>query len=127
MKKIAILAVILLATIACVSPSTPAIPEVSQQHPTATPIEEISAEVVKNLLAVKHQQSLVNTILTVEKQTDNHMRGGVSFLGEQGGGLFLAAKKDGEWVLVFDGNGSYSCATVKEFGFPQDMVEDCAP
>lgn len=64
--------------------------------------------------------------ITIEAKTDTHARGMVE-LGEGPGnsGGFLAAKVDGAWVIVFDGNGSYECDLLEEYGFPESMKKGC--
>lgn len=87
-----------------------------------------------DLLEAKYPTTTIDKV-TVSKSTDTHMRGMVSFTptkaqleaGMQGdGGIFLAAKVDGQWKLVFDGNGVIDCKLVNQYNFPSDMISDCA-
>jgi inhibitor of cysteine peptidase len=84
-------------------------------------------EAIRQLLAEKHNTKPSLIIVGVDQEAENHARGGVSF-GEPGigGGLFLAAKVDGQWRLIFDGNGAISCEKVRYYKFPEEMINDCA-
>ena len=55
----------------------------------------------------------------VETNTDTHARGGVD------NGYFLAAKVNGSWVIVADGQGVIDCEVVAPYGFPASMVPEC--
>lgn len=88
--------------------------------------ENIS-EQIKQLFVQKYKKDPSEVRVTINQQTTNYARGGVKFgrdgIGE--GGIFLAAKVDGEWKLVFDGNGIISCALLKPYQFPTSMIPDC--
>jgi len=88
----------------------------------------ISAEEeVKKLFAEKYNTKVSAVTLNIEKETENHMRGGVVIEpgGSENSGIFLATKVEGIWKLVFDGNGSISCEELEEYNFPEDMVANC--
>lgn len=67
--------------------------------------------------------------INISQNTESHARGGITFLDESGqpaeGGLFLAAKTESGWQLVFDGNGAIACSLLREYGFPDEMMSDC--
>ncbi len=85
-------------------------------------------EAIKPLFAQKYNKELSEISVRINQQDESHVRGSVLFgqtgLGE--GGNFLAAKVDGGWQLVFDGNGQISCALVEPYNFPAAMISDCA-
>lgn len=94
-------------------------------------------EAVQQLFADKYQTKKSAVAVLVEQEGVNHVRGSVRILdaaahdpnaasGQGTGGIFLAAKVDGEWALVFDGNGAISCELVEGYGFPSEMVQDCS-
>lgn len=89
-------------------------------------VEDISAE-VKQLFIQKYNKNQDEVIVTVSQQTADYARGGVKFgidgIGE--GGIFLAAKVDDKWQLVFDGNGMISCSQLEGYDFPETMITDC--
>ena len=84
---------------------------------------------IKQAFMDKNAKSADEGQVTVEKAVAGHARGSVKFArpGEPGeGGIFLAYKEEGVWKLAFDGNGGISCALTDEYGFPADMIPDCA-
>ncbi|MDD5109664.1 MAG: hypothetical protein PHI63_00425 [Patescibacteria group bacterium] len=83
-----------------------------------------SAE-IKKLLVAKYPKYAATLTVTIGKETDNHARGSVGFEKGAPGGNFLAAKVDGKWQIVFDGNGGIPCS-LSEYGFPPEMLSDCA-
>jgi len=85
-------------------------------------------EAIKRLLAQKYNKKVAEVTIRISQETENHLRGGVEFQpgGPENSGLFLAAKVDGNWRLVFDGQGAISCEEVTRYNFPQEMVTDCA-
>lgn len=88
------------------------------------PDNRTKEEIVKELFAQKYNKKASDIIISIEKQDDSHCRGLVQFSAGQEGGIFLAAKVDNEWKLIFDGNGAISCEVVK-YGFPINMIPDC--
>lgn len=84
-----------------------------------------AAEGVRYALAEKYGKPLEEVIVSVEQENGGFARGGVRF-GEQAptGGMFLSAKLNGHWILVYDGNGSIDCDQIrKEYEFPEKMLE----
>lgn len=82
---------------------------------------------LKQLFAAKYKKDISQITINISQQTDKFVRGGVK-LGQGGigeGGNFFAAKVDGNWQLVFDGNGGFSCAFLKLYSFPENMISDC--
>lgn len=90
--------------------------------------DEATTAAIKQLFAEKYNKDLSDIQIVIAQQTENHLRGSVKFamngnFGE--GGIVLAAKVDGKWQIVFDGNGGISCALVESFNFPAEMIDDC--
>jgi hypothetical protein len=83
------------------------------------------AQTIQKMLADKHGKTIEEVVAKVDKYDADHARGSVQFVGEQGGGIFLAAKEDGSWKIVVDGNGAYECSFIAQYGFPDEMVSDC--
>ena len=82
-------------------------------------------DLVKLAFTEKYPDKLAANIqLSVQQQTENHMRGLVSFSeNPTESEIFLAAKIGNDWQIAFDGSGAIPCATVKNF--PPKMVGDC--
>ncbi len=88
--------------------------------------DEANIDLVKQAFADKYEKTLEEVELNVNTKTNTHMRGLITLGDEPGSmGWFLAAKVDGEWKIVFDGNGSVSCDEVDPYGFPEKMIKDC--
>jgi hypothetical protein len=98
------------------------------------PGQNDSAVLLKQLFANRDKKTIEDIMLTFNQETDNYIRGGVSYYDAETvkasgyimGGYFLAAKVDGNWKIVIDGNGSISCKLVNGYGFPNTMISDCA-
>jgi|GEM_PF-4229787 len=97
-------------------------------------VQKLSQEyIVKNMFMKKYDKESSAILVDIIQSTDNHLSGSVQFIEpdeEQpaagNAGSFLAAYDgSGEWVLVFDGNGSILCANIEPYGFPTDMVPEC--
>jgi len=89
-------------------------------------MEDISGE-IKQLFIKKYNKPGDEVLVYINQQTNNYARGGVKF-GKDGvgeGGIFLVAKVDGKWQLIFDGNGIISCSLLENYNFPKTMVTDC--
>jgi len=83
---------------------------------------------IRQALAQKHGKKVSQVQIAIDKETETHVRGSVTFLpvGEiSSSGYFLAAKVSGEWKIVIDGHGVISCSLVRPYNFPEDMIEDC--
>lgn len=91
--------------------------------PTVT--EKSDIQEIKETMAKRHGKRAEETIINISKNTGTHATGGVKFEGEIGGGWFLAAKKDGKWVIVDDGNGTISCEIIEPWDFPSSIVPEC--
>jgi len=106
-----------------VAPAPPVLPvgEPAQKEPD---VKE-DAALIRDALAKKHSAGVLDVSLGVKEITAEYAAGSVKFAGEDGGGWWLAAKVNGEWVLVADGNGVVMCADVKPYSFPISMVAEC--
>jgi hypothetical protein len=96
-------------------------------HDEMSPTQNVESDLekIKIKMAERHDKTIETTNITIGKNTGTHASGGVKFEGEIGGGWFLAAKRDGEWVIVDDGNGTISCEVIEPWDFPVDLVEEC--
>lgn len=99
--------------------------------PTVTPAPDwkvIDQQAAESMFQAKYGDKLKK--VTVAEATENHMRGGVVVFTDDpemptAGANFLAAKVDGVWVIVSEGNGTIDCNKVKPYHFPADMIKDC--
>jgi hypothetical protein len=52
--------------------------------------------------------------------------GGVRDVPPAGGGLWFAALVDGEWRIVWDGNGAIDCPSLEPYpDFPASLIAEC--
>lgn len=103
----------------------------SSQMPTIVPsltatVDETKVLIaaVKAALVVEHGPDAANLDVTVSKIEGNYAEGAASTQG--GGAMWFAAKINGTWQLVWDGNGEILCSALIAFpSFPADMIPEC--
>lgn len=88
--------------------------------------EILIGQKIRELLAVKYKKNIADVIVNIKKSDETHAMGNISFKmnGQTGeGGMVLAIKEQDEWKLVYDGNGSVDCPSLKNtYGFSNDML-----
>ncbi|KKS76308.1 MAG: hypothetical protein UV50_C0024G0004 [Parcubacteria group bacterium GW2011_GWB1_42_9] len=79
---------------------------------------------IRSAIATKYSRSVSDVFIRIDKKNSNYTVGGVSFAPKGvAGGAFMAAKINGKWKLVYDGNGSIDCTKIKRtYDFPADML-----
>jgi len=84
-------------------------------------------EAIKKLFAEKYDKELSEITINISQETENYLRGEVEFQpgGPGSSGGFLAAKVNGDWELVYDGNGVIFCSVIEPYNFPVNMVMEC--
>lgn len=83
-------------------------------------------ELFKKLFADKYAVSVDSIEIGSLWVTDAHARGEVKIQGDTfEGGIFFGVKKDQEWELAYDGNGTYECSLLLFHAFPEQMQEGC--
>ena len=89
-------------------------------------VDEVSVlkYVIKKYIALKNNSNESSLTITVSKIEGNYAQGGAS--DEGGGGMWFAAKEDGVWKLVWDGNGVIECSTFTLYpNFSKSMIPEC--
>ncbi|MBT4349955.1 hypothetical protein HOD19_04245 [bacterium] len=94
-------------------------------HQAAEDEREELNSILEHVFAYDHGISVENVSVKVLQQSYEHVRGFVNLNGE--GGMFLAAKRDGDWTIVHEGNGAIMCSVVTPYNFPFYMIGDCVP
>lgn len=88
--------------------------------------EILTSQRIKEILAEKYNKQISGVTIGINKYNENYASGSVLF-GEGGpgeGGMFLATNVNGDWEVVFDGNGMPDCDSLtSEYNFPEDMLE----
>ncbi len=92
---------------------------------TATPDEATTLKtVIKNAIAAKSGGDASGLTITVSKIEGLYAKGSAS--DETSGAMWFAAKVNGTWKLVWDGNGAISCSDLTDYpNFPVSMIPDC--
>lgn len=83
-------------------------------------------EEVQYLLAEKYQKPANEVWVANVKQAGDYASGGVKFgVDNKGtGGLFLVAKIDNMWQIIYDGNGNVDCVKLRqEYKFPDEILK----
>jgi len=106
------------------SPLPQTSPEVSLT-PVPTPDTESEIEAIEQAVYEKTGLNETQAEVTISELLDEHAKGGVREYEAVGGAYFIAAKKDGEWVCVYDGQANPSCQQIEEYDFPSAMVPEC--
>ena len=95
--------------------------------PTITPlptIDDLSA--IKGALAIKLGIPVSNLDVYIGKNTGEYIKGNVKEkTSETGGGYYLAAKVEGKWVIIYDGQSTPTCTQLESYNFPKDMAPEC--
>jgi hypothetical protein len=90
--------------------------------------EDTEAEIkaaLAELFSIKYNRTVEDANITISKREGDYIVGGVKFAGEIAGGYLLGAKVNGEWKIIFDGNGTIPCESVELVSFPSDLVTEC--
>ena len=100
-------------------PETTPVPEAS----LADDNEALITAVRKGLIA-EHGQAAEGMTITVSDVEGEYTKGMAT--GDGGGGIWFAAKLNGTWTLVWDGNGVIDCNSLSPFPeFPQTLIPEC--
>lgn len=108
---------------------TPAMVATTEIQPTEQLVQNASPEetdqldddalALRRALAARFGVSPDEIAFVITEQTEEHATGGVP------GGYFLAAREEGTWVIVYDGQATPSCTEIAPYNFPVDMVPEC--
>lgn len=91
--------------------------------PTVDESETIKAAVMAALVA-EHGSGAQSLTIIVSKIIGAYAQGGASESG--GGAMWLAAKVNGQWKLVWDGNGTISCTSLAPYPeYPVSLAPEC--
>ena len=111
--------------------ATTVVVEQSISSPTPSPapspqFSEDDAKAIAAALAAKLGVSETNLDVGVTQKDAKHAKGNVKEkTSEVGGGYWLAAKVDSQWIIVYDGQATPNCNQVNPYNFPTDMVPEC--
>jgi hypothetical protein len=104
---------------------TPSPSPVATSDATQKADENISiVSAIQAALVAEHGSDAASLNITISKIEGDYAEGAA---GEQGGGgMWFAAKVNGDWKLVWDGNGTIACTDLSPYpNFPKDMIPQC--
>jgi len=112
------------ATIPAAETATPTMgPASTTSTPTLDETAVLIAAVKKGLVA-EHGPDANTLTVTVSKVDGVYAKGMAS--ATAGGGIWFAAKVNGTWNLVWDGNGVILCKNLTTYpNFPKAMIPEC--
>lgn len=105
--------------------------EIGQTQTAASPTNILSPTVaddtaaIKKVMAEKLDKNEDNLEMSVSKNTGQFAKGTVKEKTEAGGAYFLAARKDGQWIIVYDGQSQPPCKDLNTYNFPKDLAPEC--
>ncbi len=86
--------------------------------------EELKVQ-IKRQIVEKRGEGANKLDISVSTVQGKYAKGGAS-AKDMGGGMWFAAKVNGEWSLVWDGNGIISCRDLSAYpDFPNSMIPQC--
>ena len=79
---------------------------------------------IQKLIAVGLKKPIENVKIIVTQSDETHAVGSISSSVEPQaeGGLFVAAKIDGNWKILYSGNGSVNCVELGKYNFSKEML-----
>jgi hypothetical protein len=89
--------------------------------------EEALKSAVKQAIVEKNNLDSNDLMVTVRTVEGDYATGGAgSVTPGPGGGVWFAAKVNGQWKLVWDGNGAIYCSDLKDYSdFPTSLIPEC--
>jgi hypothetical protein len=102
-------------------------PKVDEQKILVTPTPNMQSEIeaIKNAVYKKTGLTSQNSDVSVSQYSSKFAKGGVKEKEAVGGAYFIAAKVEGEWICVYDGQSQPSCEVIELYNFPVEMVPEC--
>lgn len=82
---------------------------------------------VKAQIVAKRGAGAEDLVITTREVAGDYARGSAQSLQpEAGGGMWFVANVEGEWQLVWDGNGTIACTDLTDYpDFPTGMIPEC--
>jgi hypothetical protein len=100
---------------------------VTEALPSPSPVVDESVNLVnavKVALIAKHGPDAASLNVTVSKIEGDYASGAAT--AQAGGGMWYATKVNGNWNLVWDGNGQINCSDITPYpSFPSDLIPEC--
>ena len=90
-------------------------------------VQKSDENLIKNALVTKNNWNPEEINVTISKNDGKYATGETGTVTPQGGGgLFFAKKVNGNWEIVWDGNGIITCEALTKYpDFPSDLIPQC--
>ncbi len=107
------------------SPASTSTPRPPSASPVSTIKGESDNDLIKQALFKKNNWKESDGLtVTVTTNDGTYASGGVT--GQGGGGYFFAAKVNGVWEIVADGNGVITCSSLTNYPtYPKTLIPEC--
>jgi len=116
-----------------------ATPVVEVEEPVETPVatesaeeaeepevsDEATDEAIKQAVLDRTGLAEEDVNFTITTKTASHAKGNIREIDAIGGAYWLAARDNGDWIAVYDGQANPPCADINPFDFSTDMVPEC--
>lgn len=102
----------------------PIIPNNNQAISTEKTTYKDRLAMLGDLFSKKTGKPINDIIVKISREDNTHIKGIIT-IKDVYTGVFLIAKTNGEWAIVWDGNGKYPCDNIKSYNFPAEMINDC--
>lgn len=100
--------------------------ETRQTTSVPTPTPTVDEEtLIRQAIYAKTGLDETKAEIQITQNTGAHAKGTIRELEAVGGAYWLAAKVEGDWVGVYDGQSHPTCAEIAPYNFPVDLVPQC--
>lgn len=80
---------------------------------------------IKKLFIDKYGPDAEDFVVNITDNMGEYAKGEVN-PPDEGGGLWFASRANGQWALVWDGNGIIECGSLEDFPeFPASLIPQC--
>lgn len=117
-KTFIIVIILIIAMIGIMSLNKGPKPNLKPQDDSRT-----TQEYLLDLFLSEYGSSVDQTTVTLSQERGDYARG--SFKAGQEEGIFLANKRDGQWMIIFSGNTPLPCTGIAKYNFPEEMLPEC--
>lgn len=80
-------------------------------------------EYLLDLFVSEYGSSLSETSINLTQEKGDYARGNFKAGNEEG--IFLANKRDGQWMIIFSGSTPLPCIGIARYNFPEEMLPEC--
>lgn len=83
-------------------------------------------KLIENIFAERNPDGkLGEMVIEVDRMSGVYASGLITDKEGWGGARWLAYRDQGQWKIIWEGNGDIFCRDIESYGFPVDMVSEC--